>query len=412
MPPQQKRTGKKNMRLLATVVFLVALSFWVGINVGYVKSRESAPFAILADERALPPTSVDFTPLWQVWNILDERFVPATTTEAVSEQELLWGAIEGLAGAYRDPYTIFLPPAQNTVFEESINGSFGGVGIEIGIRDEVLTVIAPLKDSPAERAGIKAGDVIVEVDGVYMEDAPIDEAVQVIRGEIGTEVVLSVRREGVSELIPIPIKRDTIKIPTIDTELRSDGVFVISLYNFSAPSAELFAGAIREFGASESNKLILDLRNNPGGFLEASVNVSSWFLPSGKVVVTENFGDGKVNEHRSRGTLLNKDFDVVILINEGTASASEIVAGALREHGVATLVGKSTFGKGSVQELVPITDDTSLKVTIARWFTPNGTSISDGGLDPDIEVDFTEEDSLEGRDPQLERAVEFLLENN
>jgi len=411
---EKRRGNSKNRRLLFTVVFLVALSFWVGINVGYVKNREVASFAILANNSVLPPEAVDFGPFWKVWNVLNERFVSATTTDFISNEELLWGAISGLADAYGDPYTVFFPPAEAETFKEEINGSFGGVGIEIGIRDGSLTVIAPLKGSPAELAGMKAGDRIIEVDGKFVENISIDKAVQKIRGEIGTKVVLNIARKNIDGLISIEVVRDTIKIPTLDAKLREDGVFVISLYNFSAPSSGLFGEAIREFEASESNKLIIDLRNNPGGFLEASVEIASWFLPSGKIVVSEDFGGEQSGvDHRTRGSqVISKKFKTVVLVNEGSASASEILAGALKEHGVAIVIGKSTFGKGSVQELVPITSDTSLKVTIARWLTPNGNSISNGGLDPDIEVEITEEEFLDGKDPQLDRAVQFLIEDN
>ena len=228
--------------------------------------------------------------------------------------------------------------------------------------------------------------------------------------------MFTVVREGESELLSIPVIRDIIQIPTISTSsedgagLRDDGVFVIQLYNFSALSQHLFREALREFIVSEADKLILDLRGNPGGFLEASVDMASWFLPLGKIVVEESFGEGiKPKVHRSSGyDIFNENLKMAIVVNRGSASASEILAGALKEHGVATLVGDRTFGKGSVQELVPITSDTSLKVTIARWLTPLGNSISEEGLKPDIEVERTLEDIENDIDPQIEKAAEFL----
>jgi len=288
--------------------------------------------------------------------------------------------------------------------------------MEIGVRGGALVVIAPLKGTPAEQAGVKSGDRILEIDGESTEGMTVDEAVQRIRGERGTAVTITIQRDDERELREIEIVRAVISIPTIETadaqspELRADGIFVIRLFNFSAISSGLFRQALREFVESGDDKLILDLRGNPGGFLEASVDIASWFLPAGKVVVTEDLGgEGEPRVHRSKGlNIFNENLKMAVLIDQGSASASEILAGALQEHGVAVLVGEHTFGKGSVQELIDVTSDTSLKITVARWLTPNGVSISDGGLSPDIEVAITEEDIAAGRDPQLDRAAEYL----
>ncbi|HEY4502647.1 MAG TPA: S41 family peptidase [Candidatus Paceibacterota bacterium] len=403
-----------SLRVLGTVVVFVAFAFWLGLNVGYSKSQQVASLAILSDQSAFPPEGVDFGPLWKAWHILENKFVSATTTAHITSDEMLWGAVSGLASSYNDPYTTFFPPAEATAFAEDINGSFGGVGMEVGMRGGFITVIAPLKASPAEKAGIKSEDRIMEIDGVSTDGLTVDEAVQKIRGDVGTSVKLVIAREGESSLITIEIIRAIINIPTIDAHKRDDGVFVISLYNFSARSASLFSDVLQDFIRSDSNKLVIDLRNNPGGYLESAVDIASWFLPAGKVVVSEDFGKNQTDQiHRSRGYgPLSKPISVVVVVNEGSASASEILAGALKEHGVATIIGKTTFGKGSVQELVDITSKTSLKVTVARWLTPHGNSISDGGLDPDITVDITKEDIEAGRDPQLDKAVEFLLQTD
>lgn len=405
------KKAKGRFWLAGIALVLLLISFWVGVNVGYANSKELEAVTFLSDKNALPPEGVDFSALWKAWSLLQEKFVPVSDADPITDEKLLWGAIQGLAKAYGDPYTVFFPPAEAETFQEDIKGSFGGVGIEIGMRNSVLTVISPLKDSPAERAGVKSGDKILEIDGESTEGITIEKAVQTIRGEIGTPVKLTVAHEE-GGIETVTVVRDEIRIPTIDTKLRDDGVFVIELYNFSAPSTSLFRNAYKEFLASDSHLLILDLRNNPGGFLESAVDIASLFLPEGKVVVTESFGeDIPPRIHRSKGSNIEnkRSFDMVILVNEGSASASEIVAGALQEHGKALLVGKHTFGKGSVQELVPVTSDTSLKVTIARWLTPEGNSISDGGLKPDVEVEITPEDVSEGRDPQLEKAVQLLL---
>ena len=364
------------------------------------------------------PEEVDFRPVWKAWNILNSRFVDAyatSTDEVISEkdaqQERVWGMIGGLADSMGDPYTFFLPPSEAGVFEDDISGSFEGVGMEIALRDRILTVVSPLKGTPAAIAGVKSGDKILEIDGKSTKDMDINAAVNLIRGEKGTDVVFTVLREGEADLLEIVVTRDVIEIPTIETEQRGDGIFVIELLNFSAKSPELFRLALKEFAATNYNKLIIDLRGNPGGYLEAAVDMASWFLPNGKVVVTEDYAGKATNTmHRSRGyDVFNDDLELVILVDGGTASASEILAGSLREHGLATLVGTNTFGKGSVQELIKITSETSLKVTVARWLLAGDVFISRSGIEPDIVVDIPDEQP-EGveRDFILEKAVEFL----
>jgi len=350
----------------------------------------------------------DFDSFWKAWNVLNEKYVSFKST--TTDQERVWGAISGLAGSFGDPYTVFFPPVESKNFETSISGEFQGVGMEIGIRDRVITVIAPLKGTPAFSAGIKAGDKILKIDDIPAVDMSVEKAVSLIRGPKGTTVAISMYRDGEKEPIEFKIVRDVINIPTIDTEKRPDGIFVIKLYSFSANSPELFRTALQEFIDSHDDKLILDLRNNPGGYLEAAVDIASWFLPSGKIVVKEESRKESENQtFRSKGyNIFSDKLKFVILVNGGSASASEILAGALSEHGVAKLIGEKTFGKGSVQELVKITTDTSLKVTIARWLTPNGVSISEGGLNPDIEIIPTKIDIEEGKDKQMEKAVEIL----
>ena len=351
--------------------------------------------------------AADFDQFWKAWNIINDKYVP-TKHKAVSNQEKVWGAIGGLANSLGDPYTYFMPPQEKSLFEQDVKGSFGGVGMQIGVKDGVLTVIAPLKGSPSERAGIKKGDKIFRIDSATTTNMDVDKALYLIRGEVGKAVHLTLIREGVKAPIEVSVVREVIAVPTIDTEKKGD-VFVIHLYGFPATGADLFRNALREFVQSGSNKLVLDLRGNPGGYLEVAVDMASWFLPQGSVVVSEEEKTGVGQIYRSKGyNVFDSKFHMVILIDGGSASAAEILAGALSQHGVATLVGTKSFGKGSVQELIPITPDTSLKVTIARWVTPNGTNLSAGGLDPDVKVDYTKEDADAGRDPQLQKAIELL----
>lgn len=397
--------NSKGKNLSLTAVTLVIGVFLSGIIVG--KSQVSS----------IPnPTSngeaVALEEFWSVWQELDQRY---PFQEKPDSEEKLWSAIEGLTRAYGDPYTTYLNPEDTIEFNQDIYDSeFSGVGMEIGVREESLTVIAPLKDTPAYRAGILPGDVIFKIDETIATELSIDEAVDMIRGPRGTEVSLTIFREGEFEPIVIPITRDTITIPTLETYI-TDDVFVIELYNFTGDVKRSFFDAMTEFSESGKHKLILDMRSNPGGFLEAAIDISSWFLPQGLVIVKQDFGERSDEEdivHRSKGLnverFLDQDLKMAILVDGGSASASEIVAGALQEHNVATLIGEKTFGKGSVQELVDLPSGASLKVTVARWLTPKGRSISEEGLEPDIVVDMTREDYLEGRDPQFNRALEIL----
>lgn len=356
------------------------------------------------------PKEVDFALFWKVWNTVNEKFVSSATTTK-SDTDRLYGAIKGMVDSMGDPYTTFFPPQAAKAFESEIEGNFEGVGIEMGIKDSTLTVITPLKNSPAQKAGVKSGDKIIKIDQVLTEGMTMEEAIQKIRGKKGTTVLFSVLRDGQEGLLDIGIVRDVIVIPTIDTKYdKQTNIFTIRLYNFSAQAAPLFRSALRDFVNSKSNKLILDLRGNPGGYLDAAVDMASWFLPPGKVVVREFYGEGKPETiEKSAGyNIFNADLKMVILVDGGSASASEILAGALQEHGKAKLVGSKTFGKGSVQEYIKVTDDTALKVTIAKWLTPNGKSISQGGLTPDYEVNLTPEQVKAGQDVQELKAIEVL----
>ncbi len=359
---------------------------------------------------ATPAPDANLTDFWKAWNALDANFVQThASTTLPTTQEKLWGAIKGLTASYGDPYTVFMPPEEAKTFAEDIAGNFSGVGMEIGIdKNGILTVIAPLKGTPAEKAGIQSGDEIISIDGKTTDGMATDEAVKLIRGEKGTTVTFSVLRGG--KIISIPVVRDTIEVPEIDYSLDKDsGVYSIALFEFSGNSAELFDRAFTDFLSSGSKKLIVDLRGNPGGYLDAAVDIASHFLPQGTTVVTEDFKGKQDNiVHRSTGTNnLPANTKVVILINGGSASASEILSGALHDNNIATLIGTHSFGKGSVQQLIDI-DDASLKVTVARWLTPAGKNISDGGIAPDILVDVTADDLAAGKDPQKARAVQFL----
>lgn len=385
----------------------VAVAVFVGgVHLGY-NNRPEAQKVIGITNREAPVlfSEVDFELFWKVWNLVESKYV---ANGELDRQEMFLGAVAGLVDSLGDPYSVFFPPKEAEIFESSVRGNFEGVGMEIGKRDGVLTVIAPLKGTPAERGGIRAGDQILKINDMSTADITVDEAVNLIRGERGTFVKFYIFREGEEEPIEIEVARDVIEIPVLETEQKEGGIFVISFYNFSARSAETFREALREMIRSGSTKMIIDLRGNPGGYLEAAVDISSWFLPMGEIVAREEFGSGEEHLYRSRGYDIFENLPLVILIDRGSASASEIMAGALNEHGIATLVGEKTYGKGSVQELVDLDGGSSLKITIAKWLTPNGRSISEEGLDPDVEVEYTKEDFDAGRDPQMDKAMEIL----
>lgn len=400
-------------KLAAATLLIVGASFFLGV---YVGENHSGVSRISQDlEKTDQPLSApaDFSPFWHAWELVDQKFVSTGTSTIHKDinQDRVWGAIRGMVESLGDPYTTFFPPEESSIFESDISGNFGGVGLEIGVKDNVPVVISPLKGTPGYRAGIKSGDLIIKIDDLSTERLSVDEAVKHIRGEIGTTVKLTLVRPGEKEPFVVTLTRAAINIPTIETELRADSVFVIRLYNFSAISSNLFRGALREFVQSGSNKLVLDLRGNPGGYLEAAVDMASWFLPPGAIIVKEDYKDNKdAVLHRSKGyNIFTNKLKMVILIDGGSASASEILAGALKENGIATLVGTHSFGKGSVQELIKLTPDTSLKVTIARWLTPQGNSISNGGLTPDVVVEVPTKDTAKAGDVQLKKAVEILL---
>jgi len=415
---KQSRTSSRSSIFVACVV--AGLIFGFGYVVGARGFfAEHLPSTLLASTfRSQPPEEVDFSPVWKAWSIIDEKFVaaavststPMATTTEESNKQRVWGMIQGLAGSLNDPYTFFLPPAESKQFADDMSGSFEGVGMEIAVKDQVLTVVSPLKGSPSEKAGIKSGDQVLKIDDTDTRGMDIGDAVKRIRGPRGSTVTLTILREGLAESKKIEVIRDVINVPTLTTTLRDDDIFVIELMSFTANAPDLFREALREFVNSESTKLIIDLRGNPGGYLEASVDMASWFLPTGKVIVTEDYaGHAETIVHRSRGyNVFDENLKMVIIVDQGSASASEILADALRYYGKAKLIGSPTFGKGSVQELVEITPETSLKITIARWLSPSGEQIPDTGIVPDIEVKITDEDIKAEKDPQLDKAVEII----
>lgn len=398
----------QNMKKVAGLFLagLMAAVFVAGFYIGKAQIPPGPPPGLINTE-AGRAEGVDFSLFWEAWRTLEKEFVDK---EKIDYQDMLYGAIQGLAGSLDDPHTVFMPPEDAKVFKEDVSGEFQGVGMEIGIRNGQLTVVAPLKGTPAERAGLRPGDKIIKVDGRSTQGIIIEEAVKLIRGPKGTEVMLTIFREGWSETKDFVIVRDVIEIPSLTWELKEENIAYVKIYHFSETAQLTFARTAAEILNSPAEKIILDLRNNPGGYLEVAQNIAGWFLPNGSLVTIEDFGGKReAKEYRARGNSKLVSYPLVVLINQGSASGSEILAGALRDNRGIKLIGEKSFGKGSVQELKELSQG-ALKITVARWLTPKGVLIDGEGLKPDIEVKMTEEDYNEGRDPQLEKALEAIKE--
>lgn len=340
----------------------------------------------LTDIKGLDFNKLDI--LNEVRGDLSNKFVSwKATYTAPTAKEVEQSIVSGYVASFKDPYTVYFPPVAAKTFEENVKGSFGGVGMEVGERDGYINVIAPLKDSPSQKAGIKTGDIIISIDGKDVTGMSTEQAVSFIRGEVGTIVKIKVFRPSEKTQKEFEVKRDIIKIPTLDTETKN-GIFIIHLYNFSAESPELFRAALVEFTKTNVDKMVIDLRGNPGGYLEAAVNIASFFLDEGKMVVSEkgNATYGNV-EHRAKAfKAFNEKLKLYLVVDGGSASASEILAGALQDQGVAKVYGQKSYGKGSVQEFINLKTAGALKVTVANWYTPSGKSITENKIVPDFEL--------------------------
>ncbi len=386
-------------------IIVLGLVFSLGFFVGEHSQPSIEKVDGLSNKEAGQSIGVDFSLFWDAWRVIEKKYVDR---DELDRQGMVYGAISGLLHSLDDPYSVFMEPEDSKKFMDDIKGSFEGIGAEIGIRKGILTVITPLEGNPAQRAGLKAGDKILKVDETLTGDLTIDQAVTLIRGEKGTEVALLIIRDDWDEAKEIRIIRDTIQIPIITWELKEENIAYIQFYHFTENSAWQFRKTVEEILQSNPKGIVLDLRNNPGGYLEVAIDIASWFLPKRELVVAEDYGDGDRNEHKSRGYKLLEDMPTVVLINQGSASASEILAGALRDIKGIQIVGQKSFGKGSVQQLEKLRGGSSIKITVAKWMTPSGISIADEGITPDIEVEMTEENIEELYDPQLEKALELL----
>jgi len=383
---------RKNLLIASAGFMLGIFSFWI--------------FGIITGPR-LSKNKIDTTLLNKVQSILQNKYNGDLDYQKMSE-----GAASGAVAALGDPYTVFLTEKENKELSDDLAGELSGIGVEIGQKNGKLTVIAPIDGTPADKAGIRAGDFIAAIDGLDSRTLTIDEAVKKIRGEKGTNVKLTVVR-GSEAPREIEITRDLISVPSVSSEMKADNIGYIKIRRFGEDTGSEVRQAGQTLRSQGAKALVVDVRDNPGGYLQTAVDVASEFYSSGMVVEERSKNaKPKVDNARPGGTLT--DIPVVVLINGGSASASEILAGALNDNDRATLVGEKTYGKGSVQEVVCLNNlfltskcnGPSLKVTIANWYTPAGVNISKEGIKPEIEVKLTDDDANNGRDPQLDKAVE------
>src|SRR3989344_2272044 len=415
-------------RTILIILISLLVGYYVGINKISLDWKNYKPSLSVVNKEPPRLVNSDFSVFWKSWELLEENFYDKSKLDP---QKMINGAVSGMVQSLGDPYTIYLPPAQNSDFKQNLSGQFSGIGAELGIRDSQIIVISPLEGSPAKRAGIKPQDAILKVDEDSTENWTISQAVERIRGQTGTEVILTVLHEGDKEPLEIKITRDVITVKSVEGSIkqisgqnsklriveedeRCDGcpkIAYIRLSQFGDQTNKEWTGLISSLNSQIKDKtvrgLVLDLRNNPGGYLSDAVFIASEFLEEGKDVVAEDHGQGDTKTISVTRKGLLPDVPIVILINKGSASASEIVAGAIRDNDRGILVGETSFGKGTIQRADDLGGGAGIHITIAKWLTPKGTWVNDSGLEPDVVIKPDEKDL--SRDVQLEKAVEELI---
>ncbi len=398
---QPKKTGKGK----AIAAFFIVIAFFVGFAVGQNEIRINAG---KLEINKGPSRSADYNLLWDALDLLNSKFVDKNHLD---QKNLLYGAVKGLIAAAGDPYSVFFDPDESKEFAEELKGSFEGIGAYLGVKDNDLVIIAPIEGSPAARAGLLASDIIVTIDGESTIGIAVDEAASKIKGKAGTTVSLGILHPGSKQVQDITITRDTIKIPSVkfsDKTVGDKKIAVVTMNRFGEDTEGLFQHDVDLILSGGYDGIILDLRNNPGGYLDASVSIASNWIDSGQVVVKEVNYAGAVKDYNASGLSRLKGIKTMVLVNGGSASASEILAGALQDYKVATLIGEKTFGKGSVQELQDLSADTSIKITVAKWHTPLDRSIDKNGLEPDIKIERPAEENTPEKDSQMDKALEMF----
>lgn len=409
--PVQNR-AKKYIGVYLSVIFFV-ISFGMGMAVGkylLVKNRTTGEENIVQASKVLnlrsafsKSDSVDFNQFWDVWDRVKEKYVK----KPVSDVDLFYGAMQGLVASLGDPYSVYFPPKAADEFAKDLSGELEGIGAEIGVKDGQLMIIAPLPDSPAEKAGLKPGDKILAINDESTYGIDVSSAVGKIRGKDGTTVVLTTMRDRQTESAKISIVRAKIIVPSIIFSVKNNDTAYLRVMQFNADTTSELNKIIKEIQNKKLKKLVLDLRGNPGGYLQAAVDMAGEWITDG-VIVSEKGADGYSADHNTQGKHRLSEINTAVLINGGSASASEIVAGALQDHKKAVLIGEKSFGKGSVQDLEDFPDGSALKLTVAEWFTPSGRNINKEGIAPDIEVKEEWEKEKVGEDKVLDKAMEAL----
>jgi carboxyl-terminal processing protease len=385
-------------------VLLAGTVFVAGFGVGrYVMpSREPLVEGVAARYEQ------QFAVFWEAWRIIENEFY---SEKGLDYQAMVYGAVRGMVASLGDPHTAFLTPAQASMFSQDLEGSFGGIGVTIGTtEDGYLQVIRLIPGGPAENSSLKPGDAIMEVDGKSIKDLDMTQAITMIRGPQGSAVRLLVRHVADGVVEEIVLRRATIQIPTTESRMLDNGIAYLHLWEFNDRAATLVHKDLETLLQSKPRGLILDLRSNPGGYLHIVEQIASEFIPEG-LILTERGSDGDETTHEASGNGIATEIPLAVLVDNGSASASEILAGAIQDHNRGLLIGEQTYGKGSVQVTERLSDGSGLAVTIRRWYTPAGRAIDGTGLTPDIEVNITQEDLEAQRDPQLDRAISYLLES-
>jgi len=385
-----------------TVLTLVVLI--VAFASGYATGLAPASSLSSVTPRLNPSQPAEFAEFWEAWRILKAHYYGKLPTQ----DQLAPAAIRGLVSSLGDPHTAYVDAKHAAIFQQDLEGNFEGIGATVRINEQGhLVIVAPLDNSPAQRAGLLPGDIVLEANGIPIKNMNVLEAVTLIRGPRGTTVRLKIQRVGEAQPFDVDIVRERINIAVVQFEMMDDNIAYIKLTDFSANAPGQFKDALKKLLDQHPTGLILDLRNKPGGFLQVAVDIAGQFLPN-KVILIERDKDGNKRVHRSSGRGIAADIPLVLLVDKGSASASEILAGAIQDHNRGTLIGETTFGKGSVQLSNTLSDGSALRVTTAHWFTPLDREINGTGIKPDIVVARTPEDLRAGSDPQLERAIQFL----
>ena len=422
MQSQKSFPGLTNI-VVTTIVAMLA--FGMAFVSGYLFGRAEPARGPLSFLEALQPSTARateegvltsdeqqrFKVFWEAWQVVERDFYDRSQ---IDHQKLIYGAVKGMVDAVGDPYTVYQTPSQREISDTDLRGSFDGIGIQVDMKDNRLTVVAPIEGSPAEAAGFRPGDIVLEVDGKSLSGKTLNDTVGLIRGPRGTSVTLTVLRQGTNDPIEITVVRAEIKLKSVRVRMLDDQVGYLRISSFSASTGTEMANGVKNLVDQQARGIVVDLRNNPGGYLSTSVEASAQFVDPGTVVLYQQSGNGDRKTYRTEGGGTATQLPVVVLINKGSASASEIMAGALRDNGRAFLVGEKSFGKGTVQNVHELSDKSGLRVTTAQWLTPSEKPIQGVGLLPDQVVELPptatiSSEATRADDPQLDAAVRHLL---